>query len=137
MCKFSLTSDGQTYFDGLNTVERDMFLGNISSQLASIIPINTDRIGPISYFKDSLYTVELRSTKNPKEKSSESIRTDLNTLIKNGNVTLISWFNGTKYIDYTYGFIVSGKHSYFLILLILSFFINIFLYFNKFNYCIL
>ena len=60
----------------------------------------------------------IKSTKDLKEKNSQSILKDLDILIKNGDMTLISQFNATKFIDYGYGLQVAGKNMTLLFLLI-------------------
>jgi len=91
-------------------LEKSEFLDQLKTQLASIIPIPPERLGKIQQYKSSLFTVLIRSTNNLNEKNSKSILDELNVFIKNGDITLISQFNATKFIDYFYGLQVGSKY---------------------------
>ena len=91
-------------------MEKSEFLDQLKTQLASIIPISPKRLGKIQQYKSLLFTVLIRSTNNLNEKNSKSILDELNVFIKNGDITLISQFNVTKFINYFYGLQVGSKY---------------------------
>ena len=118
--QFSFTPEGKNYYDKLGVLEKSEFLNQLKTQLSSIVPISPDRLDNIQPFKSSLFTMLIKSTKDLSEKNSDGILKDLDILIKNGETTLISQLNTTKFIDYGYGLQVSGKYiSLFLLIFLL------------------
>ena len=95
-------------------MEKAYFRAQLKDQLATIVPINADRFElPAEFQVDDTYyyfTMTVKSTPNLAMMNTNNILKSLDALIKNGDMTLISRFNTTKYLDQTYGVQVAGKY---------------------------
>ncbi|CAG8556856.1 5591_t:CDS:2, partial [Funneliformis mosseae] len=105
-----LTIDGTNYFDSLNEIARNVFITNLTKELADAIPISSDRI--IINKKTEIDPSEeqmILSIKIQHDESKQEIPTslatkDLDILIKNKLVTVIGTGDASKYLDGVYGF---------------------------------
>ncbi|CAI2182418.1 6647_t:CDS:10 [Funneliformis geosporum] len=109
--RFSLTIEGTKYFKSLSSYNQTIFLSQLRIDLANSIPVNINRLNAIKYEYDEsqqspkiLLTLPIKSTANPNERNVERILKDLDLLIKYKEITPISWFGTTNFIDSKFGF---------------------------------
>ncbi|CAG8511374.1 611_t:CDS:10 [Diversispora eburnea] len=113
-----LTSSGSKYYISLSTVEQKLFTQELSKELSNIIPCSDSRIKMNRHFqfdKDTeetqiLMRVEIdsppsitNSSSILKEKSSLSVISDMDLLIRNKSFTLISQRPYTSLLDEKFG----------------------------------
>ncbi|PKY28185.1 hypothetical protein RhiirB3_416790 [Rhizophagus irregularis] len=110
--RFSLTTEGTKYYESLSTYDQKRFLSQLRVDLAKSIPIDINRLDNIKYdtFDQSqrppkiLLSLLIKSTRNSNERNVDRIIKDLNILIKEKDITPISWFNTTMFLDANFGF---------------------------------
>ncbi|RHZ82446.1 hypothetical protein Glove_109g274 [Diversispora epigaea] len=106
-----LTIEGTEYYENLNTTGKDQFFTDLHLELSKIIPVNMTRLRStrktqvdttVSPNHQILISLNIESSKE--ERSVASIVGDLNDMITYKNMTSISLFSTTKYLDENYGF---------------------------------
>ncbi|CAG8740287.1 17059_t:CDS:2, partial [Rhizophagus irregularis] len=110
--RFSLTTEGTEYYEGLSTYDQKRFLSQLRVDLAKSIPIDINRLDNIKFYKFDqsqrppkiLLSLLIKSTRNSNERNVDRIIKDLNILIKEKDITPISWFNTTMFLDANFGF---------------------------------
>ncbi|PKY57537.1 hypothetical protein RhiirA4_411730 [Rhizophagus irregularis] len=110
--RFSLTTEGTEYYEGLSTYDQKRFLSQLRVDLAKSIPIDINRLDNIEFYKFDqsqrppkiLLSLLIKSTRNSNERNVDRIIKDLNILIKEKDITPISWFNTTMFLDANFGF---------------------------------
>jgi hypothetical protein len=120
-----LTNQGTKYFENLSPKEKSSFLQNLTSQLAEIIPVQSDRIKSDNRFqvdakaplRQILISIRVLKSHNISELNIPAIVKDLDILVSNKEITSISFNNLTSMLDNTYGF---QKYSKYDITFILS-----------------
>ena len=73
-----------------------------------IYPSQPNRLDNIKYYKFYI-TLTIKSSYDVNNKNSDQVIKDLDVLIKNKDITAISFFNTTKYIELTNGFQITSK----------------------------
>lgn len=115
--RFSLTTEGTEYYEGLSTYDQKRFLSQLRVDLAKSIPIDINRLDNIKFYKFDqsqrppkiLLSLLIKSTRNSNERNVDRIIKDLNILIKEKDITPISWFNTTMFLDANFGFQKNSK----------------------------
>ncbi|CAB5193399.1 unnamed protein product [Rhizophagus irregularis] len=110
--RFSLTIEGTEYYESLSTYDQERFLSQLRVDLAKSIPIDINRLDNIKYYKFDqsqrppkiLLSLLIKSTRNSNERNVDRVIKDLNILIKEKDITPISWFNTTMFLDANFGF---------------------------------
>ncbi|GBB88775.1 hypothetical protein RclHR1_15380003 [Rhizophagus clarus] len=109
---FSLTTEGTKYYESLSPYGQNIFLSQLRNDLAESIPVNIDRLDSIEYYKRDetqnppkiILKLPIKPTQNLNERNVDRIIKDLDILIKEQDITPISWFNTTKLLDANFGF---------------------------------
>ncbi|CAG8525342.1 13012_t:CDS:2 [Funneliformis mosseae] len=112
-----LTTDGTNYFDKLDNADRDDFYKKLRQEIAYAIPISPDRIttnGRVETDttvspKQIILSINIEREKNKQAITVNSAKNDLDTLIKNKYITLISSGKYTKYLDQEFGYKTSSN----------------------------
>ena len=114
--RFSLTEEGTKSFEKLSLDGRRVFLSQLRIDLANSIPVNINRLSAIKYEYDEsqqlpkiLLTLSIKSTTNLNDRNVVHIMKDLDLLIRFKEVTPISWFGMTSFIDARFGFQQTSK----------------------------
>ncbi|CAG8611342.1 11793_t:CDS:2 [Funneliformis caledonium] len=106
--RFSLTTEGTKYFKSLSSYNQTRFLLNLRVYLAKSIPLEINRLHAIKYESDKsqriLLSLSIKSTSNLNERNVDHIIKDLDLLIQYKEVTPISLFDTTNFIDASFGF---------------------------------
>ncbi|CAB4382853.1 unnamed protein product [Rhizophagus irregularis] len=110
--RFSLTKEGTKSFEKLSLDGRRGFLSQLRIDLAKSIPVDINRIDYIKCCEYDysqkppriLLSLPIKSTTNPHERNVDHIIKDLDILIKNKEVTPISWFGTTNNLEASFGF---------------------------------
>src|SRR3954453_19566262 len=99
-----LTNQGTKYFENLSPKEKSSFLQNLTSQLAEIIPVQSDRIKSDNRFqvdakaplRQILISIRVLKSHNISELNIPAIVKDLDILVSNKEITSISFNNLTS-----------------------------------------
>ncbi|CAB4382861.1 unnamed protein product [Rhizophagus irregularis] len=110
--RFSLTDEGTKSFEKLSLDSQRGFLSQLRIDLAKSIPVDINRLDYIKCceYDNSqqppriLLSLPIKSTTNPYERNVDHIIKDLDILIKNKEVTPISWFGTTNHLEASFGF---------------------------------
>ncbi|RIA88250.1 hypothetical protein C1645_775438 [Glomus cerebriforme] len=110
--QFSLTTEGTKYYKSLSPYYQKIFLSQLRIDLAKSIPVDINRLDNIKYYKYDesqhppklLFKLLIKSTENLNERNVDRIIKDLDILIKEKEITQISWFNTTNLLDANFGF---------------------------------
>ncbi|CAB4403041.1 unnamed protein product [Rhizophagus irregularis] len=110
--RFSLTDEGTKSFEKLSLDRQSGFLSQLRIDLAKSIPVDINRLDYIKCceYDNSqqppriLLSLPIKSTTNPYERNVDHIIKDLDILIKHKEVTPISWFGTTNYLEASFGF---------------------------------
>ncbi|CAI2184724.1 7856_t:CDS:2, partial [Funneliformis geosporum] len=109
--RFSLTNEGTKYFKSLSSYNQTGFLLQLKVYLAKSIPLEINRLNDIKYEYDKsqrppkiLLSLSIKSTSNLNERNVDNIIKDLDLLIKYKELTPISLFDLTNFIDASFGF---------------------------------
>ncbi|CAG8677464.1 16163_t:CDS:2, partial [Racocetra fulgida] len=105
------TPEGSTFYENLSSQEQSEFSTGFSRQLASIIPCDTARISTTKKYQydrsasesQILFRVYIGRPTSSSEINSDKIIQDMDTLIRNKAVTLISKRSNTVYLDSSFG----------------------------------
>ncbi|CAI2174873.1 5434_t:CDS:10 [Funneliformis geosporum] len=135
-----LTEDASTYFKNLTLEDKASFLNQMSIDLTKTIPTEPTRFIPIQETQNHdnanklLISIKIRQRDDPFKLNGMMIIRDLNTLIKNKEITGISRFESTNMLDEEFGSVirksVSGNYkvevsllaAFFGIILLLNFY---------------
>jgi hypothetical protein len=106
-----LTDQGTSFFERLLPEKKTGFIQNLTSQLAGIIPVQSNRIkSNYRYQKDTksrnqmLINIQILKPNNDSELSVTTIVSNLSTLVKNKVFNSLSLNSLTSMLDSTYGF---------------------------------
>ncbi|CAG8528808.1 43666_t:CDS:2 [Gigaspora margarita] len=106
-----LSEEGTIYYNNLTHDQQSLFRARLSEELAQSIPIDSSRLsfGRVNFDPDtpkhqSLFELNIFGTKDLFRPNIDQIVNDLNVLIKNKYITVLSKFPHTNYIDETYSF---------------------------------
>ncbi|CAB5193391.1 unnamed protein product [Rhizophagus irregularis] len=110
--RFSLTEEGTKSFEKLSLDGQRGFLSQLRIDLAKSIPVDINRLDYIKCceYDNSqqlpriLLSLPIKSTTNPHERNVDHIIKDLDILVKNKEVTPISWFGTTNHLEASFGF---------------------------------
>ncbi|CAB4403043.1 unnamed protein product [Rhizophagus irregularis] len=110
--RFSLTKEGTKSFEKLSLDGRRGFLSQLRIDLAKSIPVDINRLDYIKCCEYDysqkppriLLSLPIKSTTSPHERNVDHIIKDLDILIKNKEVTPISWFGTTNNLEASFGF---------------------------------
>ena len=117
-----MTPDGTTYYRNLTSHDKKQFYADLETELALAIPIRTERITSNKNFE-----IDISLPRNSPEqlilsinivggevgeKSVDSAIEDLDTLIRNKFVTVISSGEYSKYLDERFGYERLRKNSF-------------------------
>ncbi|CAG8636833.1 3436_t:CDS:2 [Dentiscutata erythropus] len=108
-----LTTIGTQMFRQMNSSAKSAFFKSLKSELSQIIPVKPERLSSNENSQaisggtpseQALISLTISDSKNNTDRSVPLVIQDLNTMIGNIDVTLISAGNVTKYLDKNYGF---------------------------------
>ena len=113
----SLTVEGTRFYENLSPYDKAAFLSQLKIDLAISIPVDINRLDDIKSYKYDksqqppkiLLTLPIKSTTNSNEPSVNQIIKDLNILVQKKEVTPISWYTTTNFLDENFGFQRSSK----------------------------
>ncbi|GBB90932.1 hypothetical protein RclHR1_01800017 [Rhizophagus clarus] len=141
---FSLTADGTKYYNNLSRERKSEFGFQLKTDLASAIPVDVKRldIKCCEFNKDQIVftlSIKCKNGLNKNERNVVSVIKDLDMLIKDKEMTPISWSNTTNLIDANYGFqqnydIFDCYKSYIISILIGIIIIGLFYYYIRKKY---
>ncbi|CAG8658431.1 8874_t:CDS:2, partial [Cetraspora pellucida] len=105
------TPEGSTFYVNLSSQEQSKFSTNFSKQLATIIPCDPARLSTTKKYQydrsvstnQILFRVYIGRPTTSSELNSARIIQDMDTLIRNKAVTLISKASNTFYLDSSFG----------------------------------
>ncbi|CAG8539424.1 13713_t:CDS:2 [Racocetra fulgida] len=112
-----LTLDGSTYYESLDSNGKTKFFASLQDDVSKILPIAPSRLSSnqhvqvdfsISPGRQIFLSLNLEQTRDKNERSVASLIRDLNTMVRNKDITPIGLGNTTKYLDDTYGFAPSS-----------------------------
>ncbi|CAG8617731.1 14909_t:CDS:2, partial [Cetraspora pellucida] len=113
-----LTLDGSTYYDSLNSSGKSRFFSNLQDDISKALPVSPSRLSSnqhvqvdfsISPGRQIFLSFNIEQTRDKNERSVASIIRDLNTMVRNKDITPIGAGNTTKFLDETYGFVPSAN----------------------------
>ncbi|CAG8642362.1 14528_t:CDS:2, partial [Racocetra fulgida] len=106
--------------DSGNVIARQIvsaaFFASLKSQLSQFIPVKLDRLSSSENSQvinggtpseQAIISIEISEPKNNSERNVPLVIQDLNTMVQNSAITMISQGNVTRYLDGGYGFTVS------------------------------
>ncbi|CAI2186437.1 1608_t:CDS:10, partial [Funneliformis geosporum] len=106
-----LTPEGSTFFNNLGKEDKEAFFNEILSELSEVIPIDIERLSTSKHHQPDpkatnqiRFPITIESTKDPLDRTVQQVISDLDTLIKNKEVSPISFKKFASYLDSTYGF---------------------------------
>ncbi|RGB24226.1 hypothetical protein C1646_676525 [Rhizophagus diaphanus] len=112
--KIRLTAEGTTYFKRFRYDKTKVkeFFDNLKQELAKAIPINKERIDTNERYEidnsvspeQYILSLNIKKAKDKNERSVNLIASDLNTLIRNKLITVISSGEYTNFLDEEYGY---------------------------------
>ncbi|RIA88249.1 hypothetical protein C1645_826666 [Glomus cerebriforme] len=110
--RFSMTEEGLKFFQNLSLNNQRKFLTQLRIDLASSIPVDINRLDDIKCCEydnsqippRTLLSLAIKSTTDPNERNVDRILKDLDILIKEKEITPISWFGTTTFLDASFGF---------------------------------
>ncbi|GBC05655.1 hypothetical protein RclHR1_06340011 [Rhizophagus clarus] len=109
--KITLTKDGTTYFNTLNFTQQHEFFDNLTQELANALVIASNRI-TTNYrsaidtdSKQNLLSIKIEKPQVASDRKTDLIAKDLNTMIQNMDITVLTSGNSSKYLESTYGYI--------------------------------
>ncbi|CAG8621603.1 756_t:CDS:2, partial [Cetraspora pellucida] len=111
-----LTPSGTQLFHQMNSSSKAAFFASLKSQLSQMIPVKLDRLSSSENSQvinsgtpseQAVISITISEPKNNTERNVPLVIQDLNTMIQNSDITMISNGNATRYLDRGYGFIVS------------------------------
>jgi hypothetical protein len=119
--RFSLTEEGTKSFENLSLNDQRDFLSQLRIDLAKSIPVDISRLDYIKCCEHDnsqrspriLLSLPIKSTTNLNERNVDHIIKDLDILIKNKEVTPISWFGTTNLLESSFGFQRYSKYIYY------------------------
>ncbi|CAG8617167.1 5530_t:CDS:10 [Ambispora gerdemannii] len=106
-----LTRDGSKYFNELSSSERSEFFDELKRELVLAIPIDPSRISTIKKHQIDTSTPEhqilisytFEKTREPNQRSTKSLINDLDILVRNKEISSISFYPLTNLLDKEYG----------------------------------
>ncbi|CAG8620657.1 8348_t:CDS:2 [Dentiscutata erythropus] len=110
-----LTLDGTTYYESQDS---NKFFSDLQADISKILPVSTSRLSSnkhvqvdfsISPGRQMFLLLNIEQSRDKNERSVASLIRDLNTMIRNKDITPIGSGNTTKYLDDTYGFVPSSN----------------------------
>ncbi|GES84530.1 hypothetical protein GLOIN_2v1869233 [Rhizophagus clarus] len=123
--KVKLTKDGTSYFNTLNHVQKDEFFNILTQELASALVVASKRI-TTNYrtaidtdLKQNYLAIKIEKPRVASDRETKLIAKDLNAMIQNMDITVLTSGISSKYLESTYGYITIL--IFFLILTILCF----------------
>ncbi len=129
----SLTESYSPIFENFKQPERNEFFIKLQEQLCQIIPVSKSQLNFTKKFiKDSQIQLALTINNDDNGRSVNSIIKDLDTLIRNREITQISIYDPAKYLDKSYGCKPTRK----IIMYLIDFFKKITYLFTWFIYYI-
>ena len=119
--RLALNHEGSMNFGSLKIKDQLEFLLQLRLDLVKVLSVNLDRIGYLQLnnmqLNDGELTVTLlvpiKSTNNKFDRSVVDLVSDLDQLIRNKNITMISWLNTTYNIRSEFGFQLYRKYNFF------------------------
>ncbi|CAG8498268.1 hypothetical protein C2G38_2254183 [Gigaspora rosea] len=111
-----LSTSGTQMFRQMNSSAKKEFFASLKHQLSQAIPVKAERLSSNensqtvnggSSSEQVLISLTISDSKNTSDRSVPLAIQDLNSLIANSDVTMISSGNATKYLDKNYGFTVA------------------------------
>ena len=97
------------YYQSLNDNEKDEFLTQLKLDLARVVPADPDQLGKIRCkVLDSVAFCDL-----PIKANQKNIVSDLDSLIREKDLTQISRVNTTRYLDPSVGFQTKSEYNYY------------------------
>ncbi|CAG8520254.1 5215_t:CDS:10 [Ambispora leptoticha] len=107
-----LTSEATTTFENLSKNEKSDFLRNLTLDITQAIPVEPDRIvatnryqlDPTTEEPQILISLRIIAPSDASQSNVESVRRDLDTLIRNKEITPIAFGKYSALLDDTYGF---------------------------------
>ncbi|GBC05653.1 hypothetical protein RclHR1_06340009 [Rhizophagus clarus] len=123
--KVKLTKDGTFYFNILNLNQKNEFFDNLTQELASALVVSPNRI-TTNYrstididSKQNLLAIKIEKPQVASDRETNLIAKDLNAMIQDMDITVLTSGNSSKYLESTYGYVTIL--IFFLILTILCF----------------
>ncbi|CAG8766567.1 19305_t:CDS:10, partial [Dentiscutata erythropus] len=111
-----LSEDGTIYYNNLTSDQQSLFRDRLSEELAQSIPIDSSRLsfGRVNFDPDTpkgqlLFELNVFGTNDLFQPNIDQIMDDLNVLIKNKYITVLSKLPHTSYIDETYPFTLNSN----------------------------
>ncbi|GES92229.1 hypothetical protein GLOIN_2v1869233 [Rhizophagus clarus] len=125
--KVKLTEDGTSYFDNLNHSQKNEFFNNLTQELANAVVVATERITTNYRFvidtesssKQYFLSVKIEKPQDASDKWTKLIAKDLNVMIQNMDITVLTSESSSKYLESIYGYVTIP--IFFLTLTILCF----------------
>ncbi|CAG8522676.1 534_t:CDS:2, partial [Racocetra fulgida] len=111
-----LTLDGTAHYESLNSSSKNEFFSDLQDEISKILPVSPSRLSSNKHVQVDLsinsgrhifLLLNIKQTKDKNERSVASLIRDLNTMIRNKEITSIGLGNTVKYLDETYGFVPS------------------------------
>ncbi|GES92174.1 hypothetical protein GLOIN_2v1869233 [Rhizophagus clarus] len=123
--KVKLNKDGTSHFDTLNSDQRDVFFDILTQELASALVVPPKRI-TTNYrsaidtdLKQDYLAIKIEKPRFASDRETKLIAKELNAMIQNMDITVLTSGNSSKYLESTYGYVTILV--WFLILTILCF----------------
>ncbi|PKY50576.1 hypothetical protein RhiirA4_546043 [Rhizophagus irregularis] len=109
-----LSQDGTAFFDGLNRNQRIEFFNNLTQEIANALAITPGRITTSWKFqidtslpndqKKYLLSINIKKGSHPTDRRVDLVVKDLDTMIKNMEITTLMSGYSSKYLDPNFGY---------------------------------
>ncbi|PKY38719.1 hypothetical protein RhiirA4_516542 [Rhizophagus irregularis] len=121
--KVRLTKNGTSYFDTLNSNQINKFFNNLTQELADAVAVTSKRIITNYRFvidtniesssKQYLLSIKIDKPQSASDRETKLITKDLDTMIKNMDITVLASGSSSKYLEPFYGYVTIRKYSFF------------------------
>ncbi|CAB4384181.1 unnamed protein product [Rhizophagus irregularis] len=113
--KVRLTKDGTSYFDTLNSNQINKFFNNLTQELADAVAVTSKRIITNYRFvidtniesssKQYLLSIKIDKPQSASDRETKLITKDLDTMIRNMDITVLASGSSSKYLEPLYGYV--------------------------------
>ncbi|RGB41790.1 hypothetical protein C1646_268362 [Rhizophagus diaphanus] len=113
--KVRLTKNGTSYFDTLNSNQINKFFNNLTQELADAVAVTSKRIITNYRFvidtniesssKQYLLSIKIDKPQSTSDRETKLITKDLDTMIRNMDITVLASGSSSKYLEPLYGYV--------------------------------
>ena len=110
-----MTSEDSDYFQQLTDLKGKVeFLSQMRRDIATALQVHPDRLGDLKFdIRDSsqtIFSLPIFSSNELSERNVDELVKDLDVLIKEKKITIISWLS-TNFLDSSFGFQENRKYN--------------------------